>query len=75
MADGFRVAMIVTAGLSALGGLLAFATIRADVLEDPGPGCEDDLGHAATDPSCALAGHPAAARARARAGTRFLKGS
>ena len=58
MADGFRVAMIVTAGLSALGGLLAFATIRADVLEDPGPNCEDDLDHAATDRSCAVAGTP-----------------
>ena len=58
MADGFRVAMIVTAGLSAIGGLLAFATIRADVLDDPGPSCDDDLSHAATDRSCAVAGTP-----------------
>jgi EmrB/QacA subfamily drug resistance transporter len=59
MSDGFRVAMIATAALSALGGLIAWATIRADVLEaEP---TSDDAGtpaRAATDRSCAVAGTP-----------------
>ncbi len=35
LADGFHVAMLVTAGLAAAGGILAWATIRNDVLERP----------------------------------------
>ena len=59
MTDGFRIAMVFTAGLSALGGLIAFATIRADVLED----ADHDEGggpidHAATDRCCPVAGTP-----------------
>ena len=59
MTDGFRTAMMVTAGLSALGGLVAFATIRADVLEDAD--VEEEGGpvdHAATDRCCPVAGTP-----------------
>jgi len=58
MADGFRVAMFACAGLSAAGGILAWLTIRSDVLEaEPEPG-----GDAPTaildDFSCAVAGAP-----------------
>jgi MFS family permease len=35
MADGFRVAMIACAALAAGGGVLAWLTIRPDVLEEP----------------------------------------
>ena len=39
MDDGFHMAMDVCAGLAALGGIIAWLTIRTDVLEDePGPG-------------------------------------
>ena len=58
MIDGFRTAMIVTAALAALGGLVAFATIRADVLEEDDGGEGDAVNRAATDRSCALAGTP-----------------
>ncbi|WP_431980277.1 MFS transporter [Streptomyces qinglanensis] len=34
-ADGFRTAMLITAALAVAGGLLAFATIRRDVLAPP----------------------------------------
>jgi len=37
LAAGFHTAMIVTAGLAVAGGLLAFATISDDVLEDQQP--------------------------------------
>ncbi|MDQ2676471.1 MAG: MFS transporter, partial [Actinomycetota bacterium] len=57
MADGFKMAMVVTAALSLAGGLLAFTMIDAEVLDR-----EDDLGHecerAATDPNCGVAGTP-----------------
>ncbi len=57
MADGFKIAMVVTAGLSLAGGLMAFFTIDSEVLER-----EDDADHscdrAATDPNCAVAGTP-----------------
>ncbi|MDX6587616.1 MAG: hypothetical protein QOI31_2089 [Solirubrobacterales bacterium] len=56
MDDGFKIAMVVTAGLSLLGGLLAFLMIDSEVLE------EDDDDHsydrAATDRNCGVAGTP-----------------
>jgi EmrB/QacA subfamily drug resistance transporter len=57
MADGFRIAMVATAALAALGGVIAWFTISADVL-DAEP-TSDDAGtpsRAATDRSCAVAG-------------------
>jgi EmrB/QacA subfamily drug resistance transporter len=57
MTDGFRMAMVATAALAALGGLIAWVTISADVL-DAEP-TSDDAGtpaRAATDRSCAIAG-------------------
>ena len=55
--DGFRVAMLVTAGLSAAGGLLAWLYISNDVLDrDPGPGHEID--HLDEDLHCSVAGTP-----------------
>jgi EmrB/QacA subfamily drug resistance transporter len=57
MADGFKIAMVVTAALSLAGGLLAFLMIQSDVLsEDAGGG--DDCARAATDPNCGVAGTP-----------------
>ena len=57
MADGFKMAMVVTAALSLAGGLVAFAMIDSEVLE-----LEDDVDHecgrAATDPNCGVAGTP-----------------
>ncbi len=35
LTDGFHTAMVITAGLAVAGGLVAFATIRDDVLEGP----------------------------------------
>jgi EmrB/QacA subfamily drug resistance transporter len=50
MEDGFRMAMVACAGLSVLGGILAWLTIRPDVLEaEPA---------ARTDFSCDVAGPP-----------------
>ncbi len=56
MTDGFRVAMVSCAALAAAGGLLAWATIRADVLEAPA----GDVPPAPADThfSCAVAGTP-----------------
>ena len=57
MTDGFRTAMVVTAAVAALGGVIAWFTISADVL-DAEPS-SDDAGtpaRAATDRSCAVAG-------------------
>ncbi len=43
MEDGFQISMYVCAGLAALGGIIAFLTIRTDVLEDePGPADEHE---------------------------------
>jgi len=57
MADGFKIAMVVTAALSVAGGIIAFFMIETDVLEeDPGEG--DDCARAATDSHCAVAGPP-----------------
>jgi EmrB/QacA subfamily drug resistance transporter len=50
MTDGFRVAMVVCAALSALGGVLAWLTISDDVLEREPP--------APPEFSCAVAGAP-----------------
>ena len=56
MADGFKIAMVVTAALSLAGGLLAFGMIESDVLtEDPDA---DDCRRAAIDPNCGVAGTP-----------------
>ena len=57
MTDGFRTAMVVTAAVAALGGVIAWFTISADVL-DAEPSSEDagTPARAATDRSCAVAG-------------------
>jgi len=56
MQDGFQTAMIFTAALAAAGGVIAFATIRPDVLDtETGPE-GDSPTHAATDRQCPVAG-------------------
>lgn len=54
MDDGFKIAMVVTAGLSVLGGIVAFFMIESDVLEED----DDDCSRAATDRNCGVAGTP-----------------
>ncbi len=58
MEDGFRTAMVVCAALAAAGGVLAWLTIRGDVLE-PAP--------AETHFSCDVAGTPLRPASRSRA--------
>jgi EmrB/QacA subfamily drug resistance transporter len=54
MTDGFRVAMVACAGLSVVGGILAWLTISSDVLE-----AEPELpAEGVTDFSCGVAGTP-----------------
>jgi Na+/melibiose symporter-like transporter len=54
MEDGFRIALIVCAGLSVVGSLIAFAWIRSDLLVGDGP---DDPEHAEPKRySCDVAG-------------------
>jgi EmrB/QacA subfamily drug resistance transporter len=54
MADGFHMAMVACATLAVLGGILAWATIRPDVLEaEP-----DATARLSTDFSCAVTGPP-----------------
>ncbi len=58
MADGFRIAMIVCAGLAALGAAFAWLGIEPEVLEgepEGGAGGADRLGE---DYSCAVSGAP-----------------
>src|SRR5205085_10799113 len=58
MTDGFHMAMLVCAGLAVVGGVLAWFTIRPDVLEaepEPGGGTPDRLG---SDYTCAVSGAP-----------------
>jgi EmrB/QacA subfamily drug resistance transporter len=61
MADGFRVAMLITAVLAAAGALLAWLTIRSDVLErarEPARRpCREAL-EQAPERHCAVAGAP-----------------
>jgi EmrB/QacA subfamily drug resistance transporter len=56
MADGFRVAMVTCAALSAMGGMLAWLTISNVVLETAPSAGGDTPDRAATDISCAVAG-------------------
>ena len=54
MEDGFRMAMMVCAGLSVLGGILAWLTIEPNVLEaEP-----EATARLSTDRSCAITGTP-----------------
>ena len=67
MTDGFRIAMVVCAGLAAAGGVLAWLTISAEVLEeDP-----EEKGVVPSEPathfSCGVAGTPLQPPARASA--------
>ena len=56
MADGFRIAVLVCAGLSALGGVLAWLTISDDVLAaEPPEGLPEWV---RDDVSCGVAGTP-----------------
>jgi EmrB/QacA subfamily drug resistance transporter len=56
MDDGFKIAMVVTACLSLVGGLIAFLMIDSEVLELEDP--EHDCDRAATDRNCGVAGTP-----------------
>ena len=55
MKDGFRIAMVVCAGLSVVGGILAWLTISSDVLEAE-PEAPPEVRR--TDFSCGVAGTP-----------------
>ena len=56
MDDGFKIAMVVTACLSLLGGLIAFLMIDSEVLDEDDD--EHDCDRAATDRNCGVAGTP-----------------
>ena len=58
MDDGFKIAMVVTAALSLLGGLIAFLMIDSKVLEKDDEEGSDDCNRAATDRNCGVAGTP-----------------
>jgi EmrB/QacA subfamily drug resistance transporter len=67
MTDGFHTAMVACAALAALGGLLAWLTIRADVLEaEP----DTDRPASSNDYSCPIAGAPLRPRGSATATVR-----
>jgi EmrB/QacA subfamily drug resistance transporter len=70
LADGFSIGMRVAAGLAAAGGVLAFVTIRDDVLErakDPARRrCQEAIDQA-PERHCAVAGTPLATAPRATA--------
>jgi len=57
LASGFHTAMLISAGLAVLGGLLAFGTISNDVLSAEEPAEEPRL-------QCPVAGPPAGTEAR-----------
>ena len=69
MEDGFRIAMIASAALSAIGGLIAWATIDSGVLdaeaEAEGGGTPERLAH---DYSCGVNGTPLRPEWEARCG-------
>jgi EmrB/QacA subfamily drug resistance transporter len=67
MADGFQIAMVACAGLSTLGGILAWLTISSDVLEAEPELTTGEPGQVLTDFSCGVAGTPLRP-ARERAG-------
>ena len=58
MTDGFRVAMLTCAALAALGGILAWLTISADVLEAKPDHRGEPLPQVSTDFSCPVSGAP-----------------
>lgn len=58
MTDGFHLAMVTCAGLAAAGGILAWLTISADVLDAEPEPKGDTPARLATDYSCAIAGAP-----------------
>jgi len=58
MAHGFRVAMVTCACLAAAGGVLAWLTIRSDVLEVAPSPTGEPVARPSTDYSCAVAGAP-----------------
>ena len=65
MADGFRMAMVACAGLSALGGILAWFTISSEVLEEEPEATAgvDAICHAGDGPAAATGRGPSADRA------------
>jgi EmrB/QacA subfamily drug resistance transporter len=73
MADGFRLGMLATAALAAVGGVLAWMTIRDDVLEqaeEPGrEPCLEAL-RVAPEHHCAVAGTPLHSAAHSTASER-----
>ena len=58
MADGFRIAMIACAGLSVLGGALAWFTISDDVLHAEPEARGEPPHRVSTDYSCSVTGPP-----------------
>jgi EmrB/QacA subfamily drug resistance transporter len=58
MTDGFHIAMAACAGLAVGGGLIAWLTIRPDVLDTEAEPGGDTPRRIATDYSCAVAGTP-----------------
>ena len=58
MADGFRMAMVACAGLSAVGGVLAWLTISNDVLEAEPKRRGEPPVEVSTDFSCGVTGPP-----------------
>ena len=58
MADGFAVAMIACAGLSAVGGLLAWLTISDDVLHAEPKRRGEPPRRVSTDYACSVSGTP-----------------
>jgi MFS family permease len=58
MTDGFHTAMVATAALSALGGLLAWLTIDPHVLAPEDDECAELVQRTAVDRECAVSGTP-----------------
>ena len=65
VADGFGMAMMVTAALAAAGGVLAWATIRSDVLETAPGECRQELDRVPPR-HCAVDGTPVSSVGRER---------
>jgi hypothetical protein len=58
MTDGFHMAMVVCAGLAAVGGLLAWLTVSDEVLETEPVPEGDTPDRIATDYTCGVSGTP-----------------
>ena len=68
MTDGFHIAMAVAAGLSVVGGLIAWFTISDDALQAEPKRRGQPPVQASTGYSCALAGPPVSTGSESSAG-------